>query len=307
MNSKTDIVTVLVTELKDLSKNLINYKGEKAKRKVFRKVCDDVYQKIDNQITITNVRNMIEHFMSDQSLKTKELIKGIIKSVDYGNFPKRVKIIEALDNFDKRHQTITDQTLEQFELNELISLERFNNFVRYVPSPSRLFNKLMCFISKYDFEYEDYTFIDVGSGMGRSLLLASHHPFEKIIGIEISEYLNGIAYQNINKYDSINQKCVNIETICCDALNFNFPEKNTVYYFYAPFPDHMESHFFRRLIDFTSETNNKFILIFLESSLPDIPGSELFRLRSSINFEDFVEISSLRYNAKIYTRDNIKF
>src|SRR5690242_3123851 len=45
-----------------------------------------------------------------------------------------------------------------------------------------------------------FSFIDVGAGKGRALLLASELPFRKIIGVELSKELARIAAHNIHKW-----------------------------------------------------------------------------------------------------------
>src|SRR6185295_14705970 len=41
-------------------------------------------------------------------------------------------------------------------------------------------------LSEVDIDFERFTFIDIGSGMGRALLLACERPFRQIIGFEFS-------------------------------------------------------------------------------------------------------------------------
>jgi len=43
-----------------------------------------------------------------------------------------------------------------------------------------------------------FTFIDLGSGKGRVLLIAAQYPFKSVIGVEFSETLHGIAQSNIS-------------------------------------------------------------------------------------------------------------
>jgi hypothetical protein len=47
---------------------------------------------------------------------------------------------------------------------------------------------------------QDFTFIDLGSGKGRVLLMASDYPFKRIIGVEFMPELQRVAQENIRKY-----------------------------------------------------------------------------------------------------------
>src|SRR6476646_1262783 len=48
----------------------------------------------------------------------------------------------------------------------------------------------------------DFTFIDLGCGKGRVLLMASDYPFQKIVGVEFMPDLVGAAQKNIAGYSS---------------------------------------------------------------------------------------------------------
>jgi len=87
--------------------------------------------------------------------------------------------------------------------------------------------------------YEDYTLIDMGSGKGRFLLLASHLPFTKIIGIEVSPTLHETACRNIWRYRSSRQRCFEVESRCVDASLFRVPDDKAIFYFYNPFDEHV--------------------------------------------------------------------
>jgi hypothetical protein len=62
-------------------------------------------------------------------------------------------------------------------------------------------------LAKLNIAFEDYTFVDYGSGKGRALLLASEFPFKRIIGLEFSPELHSIAEDNIRRCRSRPQKC----------------------------------------------------------------------------------------------------
>jgi len=86
---------------------------------------------------------------------------------------------------------------------------------------------------------DGFTFIDLGSGKGRTLLMASDYPFARISGVELLEELNRTAQKNIAAYHSEQQKCFNIESICCDAREFVFPDEPLVLYLFNPFPQYV--------------------------------------------------------------------
>ena len=85
--------------------------------------------------------------------------------------------------------------------------------------------------------FADFTFIDLGSGKGRTLLMASDYPFRRIVGVELLPELHRLAQQNLAQYKSDSQKCFTLESICGDAAGFNFPVGPLLIYLFNPFPE----------------------------------------------------------------------
>jgi SAM-dependent methyltransferase len=104
----------------------------------------------------------------------------------------------------------------------------------YQPTDPALFHEMM---AKLDIDFPRFVFIDIGSGKGRVLLMASDYPFRKIIGVELLPELHSIAQTNIRKYGSDSQRCFAIESICGDARNFAFPPEPMVLYLFNPLPE----------------------------------------------------------------------
>ena len=86
-------------------------------------------------------------------------------------------------------------------------------------------------------DFRDFVFIDLGSGKGRTLLMASDYPFRRIMGVELLPALHQAAQENISKYRSESQKCFALESICGDATESSFPAEPTVLYLFNPFPE----------------------------------------------------------------------
>ena len=81
----------------------------------------------------------------------------------------------------------------------------------------------------------DHTFIDIGSGKSRTLLLASRYPFAEIIGVEFARELVDIARSNIEHFRDPSQRCRALSVVDADAAAYDFPEAPLVVYFYNPF------------------------------------------------------------------------
>jgi hypothetical protein len=103
----------------------------------------------------------------------------------------------------------------------------------YQPTEPALFHEMMAALN---IAFEDFTFIDLGSGKGRTLLMASDYPFRRIAGVELLPELNRIALENLSKFKSGTQKCFHLDSVCADARTFVFPAEPTVLYLFNPLP-----------------------------------------------------------------------
>jgi hypothetical protein len=82
---------------------------------------------------------------------------------------------------------------------------------------------------------QDYTFVDIGSGKGRVLMLASDAPFQRIVGVELSPSLTAIAERNIARWNAVPHACSHIEVLNLDALLAPVPDSPVVLYIYNSF------------------------------------------------------------------------
>lgn len=91
-------------------------------------------------------------------------------------------------------------------------------------------------------DFSQFTFIDLGCGKGRVLLMASDYPFQRIVGVEFMPELHLTAKKNIAGYSSHRQQCRSIEAVCMDARDFQFPPELLVVYLFNPFSESTFAH-----------------------------------------------------------------
>jgi hypothetical protein len=104
--------------------------------------------------------------------------------------------------------------------------------IPYQPTKIRRLKRVL---SELSLRYQDFIFLDIGSGKGRALLMASEFPFRRIIGVEFLPELHSIAQKNVQTYRSTTQKCSAIDLHCCDATVYRMPTENTVLFLANPF------------------------------------------------------------------------
>jgi SAM-dependent methyltransferase len=101
----------------------------------------------------------------------------------------------------------------------------------YQPTEPAVFHEMM---GALGIHFPQFTFIDIGSGKGRVLLMAAEYPFRRVAGVELLTTLHRIAEQNIEKYKSIVLPCRTVESVCMNAVDFEFPEEPIVLYLFNP-------------------------------------------------------------------------
>jgi SAM-dependent methyltransferase len=82
---------------------------------------------------------------------------------------------------------------------------------------------------------EACTFVDLGCGKGRALLVASEFPFRDILGVELSAPLARIARRNSVLIARRHPQRTAISVIVADASVFPLPAGDLVLYLYHPF------------------------------------------------------------------------
>ena len=82
---------------------------------------------------------------------------------------------------------------------------------------------------------EEFSFIDVGSGMGRVVLLASGLPFRQVVGVELNPTLARIARKNLAVWRASKRAQAPMKIICNDAAEFRLPEGPCLAFLFNPF------------------------------------------------------------------------
>jgi SAM-dependent methyltransferase len=134
----------------------------------------------------------------------------------------------AARTFDRRHGTDTSSFAELKSLG-IASANKCHG-ERYQPSPVYSLQRLL---KRLAISYPDFSFIDFGSGKGRTLLVASELPFKQVIGVEFGAELHVQAERNISRYGR--RAAGQVRAIHADATQFVLPDNDLVLYFFNPF------------------------------------------------------------------------
>ncbi len=149
---------------------------------------------------------------------------------------------------------------------------------RWLETPDRLF-------------VENYTFIDFGSGKGRVVLIASKLPFRKCIGVERNPDLHAIAVDNFARWQQSGNAHSPLETVCQDALAFEFPPGPCLIYLFNPFPSEVLAQLIDRIAEAFAGRPGQLDLLYVNAEFRNIldqhPGfTPLWQMPVTMSAED---------------------
>jgi SAM-dependent methyltransferase len=151
-------------------------------------------------------------------------------------------------------------------------------------------------LERLHLEYQRFRFVDVGSGKGRALLLASDYPFREVIGVELSPELERVARANVARYAAAAHGSLlhrpPVISIQGDATEFLWPPGPLVVYMWNAFTSPVMERVFHNLGASLAEQPRELYLVYmhpeLESMLASLPWlTMLWRDEITMSDEDY--------------------
>lgn len=129
---------------------------------------------------------------------------------------------------------VTESLLFLGELDAEAMGDALADATHYEPTPVADFEALLETIPE---PLNDFTFVDIGAGMGRVILLASQHPFKQVVGIELSPALCEVARDNVVRWmrGERSPLCRDVRIVCGDAAAAKLPPGPLIVYLFNPF------------------------------------------------------------------------
>ena len=132
---------------------------------------------------------------------------------------------------------------------------------------------------RLDVAWEQFTFVDIGCGKGRAMLLALEHPFREVVGVELAPALAAVAEQNLNLFHAAwKQPHVPTRVIAGDATQFDLPGGPLLLFLYHPFAGPVMKQFLAHIKAAMDAEPREIYLLYANPELaPDIvatPGFE---------------------------------
>jgi SAM-dependent methyltransferase len=82
---------------------------------------------------------------------------------------------------------------------------------------------------------EQYSFVDLGAGKGRAVLLASEYQFRSVSGVELNPQLARIADRNAAQWKALGRARCAVEIFNQDAAEFRWPPAPLLVFLFNPF------------------------------------------------------------------------
>jgi SAM-dependent methyltransferase len=82
---------------------------------------------------------------------------------------------------------------------------------------------------------ENYSFVDLGCGKGRAVLMASEFSFREVVGVELHPGLTRVAEANVAAWMAAARAVCPLRILRQDATEFAFPDGACLLYLFNPF------------------------------------------------------------------------
>lgn len=138
----------------------------------------------------------------------------------------------AGQRFDAEHGVTTEALVFLSELDPEAIGPALEHATHYEPTPVAQAEALL---HASPLRPERTTFVDLGAGMGRVLLLAARRPFKAVIGVEVSPALVEIARENLAAARDPLRVARDLRLVRADASAYRVPPGDLAVYLYNPF------------------------------------------------------------------------
>ncbi len=173
-------------------------------------------------------------------------------------------------SFDRRFHTDTAGMVATSALG-IEDPTRRETAILYLPSPTRVTRWMLDHIGV---EHGEFSFVDLGCGKGRVMLVAAQYPFQRVVGVDISPALTDIAQRNLASFPPRSLRCERVEVRNADATTFDFPDTNVLLHLYHPFSGEVTAAVLSRLEAALDIRPRRVVVAYLlySSAVPDVRG-----------------------------------
>ena len=122
-------------------------------------------------------------------------------------------------------------------------------------------------------EWDRYSFVDVGCGKGRALLMATAYPFRQVVGVELSPELARVAQENVLRLKADWRRPMPVTVVAGDATTVDLPDGPLLLYLYHPFAAPVMRAFLRHVRD--AAAGREVVMLYVNAELDGLVVAEL--------------------------------
>ena len=124
---------------------------------------------------------------------------------------------------------------------------------------------------------EEFSFIDLGAGMGRAVLLAAELPFRQVTGVELNPTLVRIARRNLTVWRCLDRARAPMKITCGDAVEFQLPAGPVLAFMFNPFGATVMRRLLKAWSGRVAERPRQLDVIYVNNEQEHVLESELLR------------------------------
>lgn len=187
--------------------------------------------------------------------RVRRVLQWIRHIPQWGYYRRTARRIDR-DGFDRRHGTDTSRLMQtraasgylvnRYETAHAAAIVRAIDAVGVDPSR--------------------FTFVDLGCGKGKPLLLAAGRPFRRVIGVDISAPCLAIARRNVERCGLEGR----IELVQHDVTQYEFPPGPLFLYLFNPFPARILGVMLDRLSAHLTRTAEPVAIVYMNPEHADV-------------------------------------
>lgn len=179
--------------------------------------------------------------------------------------------------FDKRFRAETDATAALSTLTIVGDNGRHGH--AYVPEPPRV---TRWWLQALPSRLDEFTFVDLGSGKGRVLLVAASREFRHLVGVEFAEELHRDATATVSAYGDATGR--DVISILGDAGSFEFPLEPLVVHLNNPFREPVMERVIANLTASYRRLPRPIIVVYQQARVEDDPTRNVELLATTATF-----------------------
>jgi SAM-dependent methyltransferase len=138
--------------------------------------------------------------------------------------------------------------------------------IRYVPISEPVMRHVLTSTARMA-DPASLSFVDLGCGKGRALVMATWYPFLAIHGVELSPHHAELAQHNLTTYLARPRgpavRCTNTTVRCANALHCDLPATDLLVFMYRPFKGQVFQGVLDRLHEHATRTGRRVLVAYV--------------------------------------------